>query len=137
GTVTYRTGGGARGNVPTGAIKVLEGTFTDGAGHPVTITVTNAAKAEGGDDRESVVAARERIPRAVRTVAVAVAREDFEAGALAATGAARALCLHRPEELSVALNTKILYVVPTDGGAPSDALKDAVRAQFIQVTGYP
>lgn len=136
-TVTYRTGGGLAGNVPAGAIKVLDGTWTDGAGNPVTITVTNAATAEGGDDRESVAEARDRIPRAVRTVSVAVAREDFEDGALEVSGVARALCLTSEEDLTVPVNTKILYVVPTAGGEPSEGLKTAVKAQFLQQTGYP
>jgi hypothetical protein len=136
--VTYRTGGGAAGNVPAGAIMVLDGTFTDANGNAVTITVTNASTADVlGADRESVADARDRIPRAVRTVEVAVAREDFEDGALEVAGVARALCLTREEEVSVPVNTKILYIVPNDGGAPSDALKTAVKAQFLQQDGYP
>jgi hypothetical protein len=135
--VTYRTGGGASGNVPAGAIKVIDGTFTDQSGNAVVITVTNASTADVlGADRESVAEARDRIPRAVRTVEVAVAREDFEDGALEVSGVARALCLTREEEATVPVNTKILYVVPTAGGAPSENLKTAVKAQFLQQDGY-
>lgn len=136
-TVTYRTGGGRAGNVPAGALKVLDGTFTDTLGNPVTISVTNAAKAEGGDDRESVAAARERVPRAARTKKVAVAREDYQDGALNVTGVVRALALTRDEEPSVAENQLRIYVVPDGGGAPSTQLKTAVLAQFKQQTGYP
>lgn len=136
-TLAYRTGGGLAGNVPAGAIKVLEGTWTDLNGNPVTITVTNAAAAEGGDDRESVAAARERIPRAVRTVEVAIARQDYEDGALEVTGVSRVLALTREEEPSVEENSVIVYVVPDGGGAPSADLKTAVKAQFKQQTGYP
>lgn len=136
-TITYRTGGGLAGNVPADAIKVLEGTFTDTLGNPVTITVTNVAAAEGGDDRESVAQARERIPRAARARTVAVAREDFEDGAIEAAGVARALALTYEEEPTVPQNTVIVYPVPTAGGAPSDSLKTAVKALFLQQTGYP
>lgn len=136
-TVTYRTGGGAAGNVPDGAIKVLEGQWTDSLGNAVTVTVTNAAAAEGGDDRESVAEARERLPRAARTREVAVAREDYEDAALQVAGVARALALTRAEDATVDENTVIVYPVPTAGGAPSDALKTLVRAQFLQVSGYP
>lgn len=137
GTVTYRTGGGLAGNVPAGAIKVLDGSFTDGAGNPVTITVTNAAAAEDGDDRESVAQARERIPRVARAREVAVAREDFEDGALEVAGVARALALTYEEDSTVDQNAVIIYPVPTAGGVPSEGLKTAVKAQFIQQTGYP
>lgn len=137
-TLAYRIGGGGVGNVPTGAIKVLDDAFTDAAGNAVTITVTNASTADVlGADRESVANARDRIPRAVRTIEVAVAREDFEDGALAVVGVARALCLTREEEPTVPVNTKILYVVPTAGGAPSEQLRTAVKAQFLQQSGYP
>ncbi len=136
-TVTYRTGGGAAGNVPAGAIKVLEGQWTDSLGNPVVVTVTNAAAAEGGDDRESVAQARERIPRAARTREVAVAREDYEDAALEVAGVARALALTYAEDTTVDQNTVIIYPVPTAGGVPNDTLKTLVRAQFLQVSGYP
>ena len=137
GTVTYRTGGGLAGNVPAGAIKVLDGSWTDDAGNPVTITVTNVDAAEGGDDRESVAQARERIPRAVQTRVVAISREDYENGALEVAGVARALALTYAEDPTVPQNTVIIYPVPPGGGAPSDSLKTAVKAQFIQLPGYP
>lgn len=82
----YRYGGGARGNVPAGAINSLL-TPIDGidAGG-----VANLFAAAGGRDEERLDAAKERARSAIRACGRAVTTEDFEALAKKAGDIARA-----------------------------------------------
>src|SRR5262249_59205167 len=74
--VTYRAGGGARGNVAAGAIERVD------PGHPFAseITqVTNPLPAEGGQDAEPADRVREMAPQAFRAKQYrAVRAEDYE-----------------------------------------------------------
>jgi predicted phage baseplate assembly protein len=84
--VEYRYGGGARGNVPAGAITSLltpiEG--IDGG------KVTNMFAATGGGDEERIEDAKDRARRSVRAQGRAVTVEDFEVLAKQAGNIARA-----------------------------------------------
>src|SRR5690606_22632424 len=75
--VTYKTGGGAGGNVDAARLVVVEGAFTDVHGHPVQLTVTNPDPATGGADRQSVASAKLLAPESLRTLTRTVTREDF------------------------------------------------------------
>jgi len=130
-TVTSKTGGGAEGNVDAGTIKVLSGSFADAFGNPVRVTVTNAAKASGGLDRQSNAQIKALAPETVRAENRTVAREDFEINAKRIAGVARALMTTSNEDVAVPENAGILYIVPRGGGLPSQALKDQVKAQFV------
>jgi hypothetical protein len=99
--VTYKTGGGAGGNVDAGRLVVLEGAFTDVHGHPVQVSVTNADPASGGTDRQSVAAAKLLAPESLRTLTRTVTREDFEINARRVPGVARALMLTSNEDVSI------------------------------------
>lgn len=87
--VAYRTGGGQRGNVQAGKLKVMKSSV------PYVARVINHVSAFNGADAESLEHAAIRAPRMLRTRDRAVTREDFETLALqAGRGAvARAICL--------------------------------------------
>ena len=133
--VTYKTGGGAGGNVDAGRLVVIEGAFTDVHGHPVQVSVTNVDPATGGADRQSVASAKLLAPESLRTLTRTVTREDFEINARRVPGVARALMLTSNEDVSIDENAGILYVIPEGGGLPTPALKNAVLAQVTEV--YP
>jgi uncharacterized phage protein gp47/JayE len=131
--ITYRTGGGTRGNVDANRIVVLEGAFTDAHGRPARVAVTNPAPATGGAERESVASARLRAPESLRALTRTVSREDFEINARRVPGVARALMLTSNEDSTIAENSGVLYVIPEGGGMPTPALKNAVRRQVTEV----
>ena len=133
--VTYKTGGGAGGNVDAGRLVVLEGAFTDAHGRPVQVSVTNPEPASGGADRQSLASAKLLAPESLRAPSRTVAREDFEINARRVPGVARALMLTSNEDLSIEENSGILFVVPQGGGPPTPALKNAVLRQVTEV--YP
>ncbi len=87
--VTYRTGGGQRGNVQRGTLSVPKSAV------PYVARVTNHIPARNGADAESLEDAVIRVPALLRTRDRAVTPEDFETLAIAGgKGAvARALCL--------------------------------------------
>ncbi len=68
----YRTGGGRRGNVVTGAVRVLKTSV------PYVARVENRAPAVGGAEAETVEAAKARGPVLLRSRGRAVTGEDFE-----------------------------------------------------------
>ncbi len=133
--VAYKTSGGAQGNVDAGTLRRLEGSFTDAAGSPVTVSVTNPAAASGGVDRESLAQIRRLAPASIRVLTRTVAREDFEIHALGAPGVARALMLTSNEDPAIEENSGILFLIPQGGSLPSAALKDHVLEQVTVV--YP
>ncbi|HEU4407248.1 MAG TPA: baseplate J/gp47 family protein [Polyangiaceae bacterium] len=133
--VTYKTGGGAAGNVEAGRLVVLEGAFADAAGRPVQVTVTNPERASGGVNRQSLASAKLLAPESLRALTRSVAREDFEINARRLPAVARALMLTSNEDPTVAENSGVLYVVPQGGGPPTPALKNLVLKQVTVV--YP
>lgn len=130
-TVTYKTGGGRAGNVDATKINRIVGAFTDVLSNPVTITVSNAADASGGADRESNASIRQRAPESTRVLNRAVAREDYEIVARDVTGVARALMLTSNEDTAIPENTGHLRIIPTGGGLPTQVLKDQVLDTFV------
>ncbi|MFE0690791.1 putative baseplate assembly protein [Streptomyces xiamenensis] len=101
---SYRTGGGRRGNVARGALRVLRSSL------PYVARVTNRAPAVGGVDGESVENARVRGPLTLRTLHRAVVPRDYEQLAReVAPEAARVHCVRAGEQESEALR---LLVVP-------------------------
>ncbi|HEU4410073.1 MAG TPA: baseplate J/gp47 family protein [Polyangiaceae bacterium] len=133
--VTYKTGGGAAGNVEAGRLVVLEGAFADAAGRPVQVSVTNPERASGGVDRQSLASAKLLAPESLRALTRSVAREDFEINARRLPAVARALMLTSNEDPTIAENSGVLYVVPRGGGPPTPALKNLVLHQVT--VAYP
>jgi predicted phage baseplate assembly protein len=137
-TVTYKTGGGAAGNVDAERIVVIEGSFKDAFGTPVQVFVRNPNAASGGTERQSVASAKLLAPESLRALTRTVAREDFEINARRLSGVARALMLTSNEDPTIAENSGILYVIPqstTPGALPTPALKNLVLRQVTEV--YP
>lgn len=87
--VSYRSGGGAIGNVQSDRLTVLR------ASVPYIQSVTNHEGAVGGTDAESLSETVLRVPKILRTRDRAVTAEDFEAIAIAAGEGriARAHCI--------------------------------------------
>ncbi|WP_284163248.1 baseplate J/gp47 family protein [Frigidibacter sp. SD6-1] len=79
----YMTGGGRAGNVAPGTLTQLRERLP-------AITVTNPARAAGGEDGETVAAFLARGRDAVRNLECAVTADDFTQAALSAGGVARA-----------------------------------------------
>ena len=86
--VAYRTGGGVKGNVQSGTIRILKTAI------PYVEKVINHHSARNGADAESLDDAVIRVPRILRTRDRAVTAEDFEALTLeaAAGSVARTYC---------------------------------------------
>lgn len=127
--VTYRVGGGSAGNVGPGRVSRLEGTLTDVLGNVVAVTVTNAAAAAGGADRETVAQGRVRAPKAFRSLVRTVTVADFEANAQGVAGVGRVRAYTHADEPSIAVNAVQVAVVPTTPVAPTSALKAAVLTE--------
>lgn len=136
-TFEYRTWGGLVGRLAPNTLTRIEGSFTDVASNPVRIAVTNEESTTVGIDRPTVGRLRELIPLAFRLPRSAVAREDYEIGALLLPSIARALHLTSNEDIAVGENEGFLFILTTDGQPASQLLIDQVRAQFFQVPGFP
>ncbi|MFG2115328.1 putative baseplate assembly protein [Streptomyces sp. NPDC048718] len=105
---SYRTGGGAHGNVARGTLRVLRGTV------PFVARVENRRPAIGGVDGESVDSARIRGPLTLRTLQRAVVPRDYELLAReVAPDAARVHCVPDDGEAGV----RLLVVPSGRGGA--------------------
>ena len=120
----YQTGGGLRGNLGAGSLKVLRESI------PYVEEVTNPIPARGGADAETLEEAKLRGPQAIKSRYRAVTTEDFEWLALKASGnVGRAKCLAstpREGEISV-------VILPQEGNGdgrpmPSAELINRVKA---------
>jgi phage-related baseplate assembly protein len=136
-SATYKTGGGTAGRLEANSLKKIDGNFTDENGNPVTISANNPSKTDGGTAREGNEEIRQNAPLSLRVLERAVAREDFEIVALTVPGVARALMTTKNEDAGIGENAGILYVVPDDGGAPTQALKDEVASHFSPSGSHP
>ncbi|MGB8645338.1 MAG: putative baseplate assembly protein [Anaerolineae bacterium] len=104
----YRVGGGIRGNVAEGRIKILKTTV------PSVASVRNRAPITGGIDAQSLDDALLRGPALLRTRHRAVTAEDFEYLAREVEGVGRVRCLQpRPDDsLAPKPGTVQLLVIP-------------------------
>jgi hypothetical protein len=132
---TYKTGGGLTGNLEPNALAILETGLSDSAGTRAYATVSNPAGATGGVGREEVEAARILAPQSLRVLTRTVAREDFEINALRVPGVGRALMLTVNEQVGIGENRGKLFIIPSAGGTPSQALLDAVETMVT--VAYP
>ncbi len=103
--VSYRTGGGDRGNVPRYALRILKTAL------PYVKQVTNHDPARDGANEENLEEAVLRVPRFLRTRDRAVTPEDFETLTMQASRAVgRAYCPRR--QVGNTPGTVVVYVVP-------------------------
>ena len=85
--VSYRVGGGSRGNVDAEKLTVLKTAI------PYVKRVTNYERSRGGREAESLDEAVMRVPQILRTSRAAVTPEDFETIARSSRSVYRAHCL--------------------------------------------
>jgi len=134
-TVNYKTGGGIAGNLEPGALTVIEGNFVDSSGNKAYVEAYNDADTSGGVPREEVSASKVNGPASLRVQTRTVSREDYEINAKRVVGVGRALFLTSNEQTGIAENRGRLYIIPSDGGTPSTALKNAVYTMCTET--YP
>jgi predicted phage baseplate assembly protein len=131
--VEYRTGGGSKGNVAAGALKVLKSSI------PFVSSVENRREARGGVDGEDIENAKIRGPIQLRTRGRAVTTEDFEHLAREAApevGRVRAVAAGEGADAG---SVRVLVVpsVPSENGrlsfeqlVPDAALLEAITARL-------
>lgn len=126
---TYRIGGGKIGNVDANLITKAAKSYTNTAGGSVKLTVTNPAKASGGDDRETEAHAKIYGPKSLATGSRSVSSGDFETNAELVVGVARALAQTVDDDPIINEGTTLLQIVPVGSGVPTQLLLDAVKLQ--------
>ena len=128
-TASYRYGGGARGNVATGAAAALLGPILG------VSAVTNARAAAGGQDAQSADDLQAAAPAMLRSQQRAVTAADFQAEAIRVGGVARAAVvpLANPEFPGISVPgavTVVIVPLTADAGqalpVPAPELKEAV-----------
>lgn len=114
--LTADVGGGARGNLPAGAV-------TDPLSGIVVASVTNLVEASGGADAESAARALSRAPGVVRHRYQAVTADDYLAVALEASPEVfDATVVARPDDLGGRVRVHVLPASAAQDPTPSDQL---------------
>lgn len=143
--LTYRVGGGRNTNIGHGGITELNTTITDVLGQIVTVSVTNAVAAYGGQDSETIEEARINIPRSVRSMDRFVSREDFQTLPSVFSDPQLGSIFKSSATVKYAWATHIVTILilmaPADGflmppRIPSQAMLDAVR-QYVEERTLP
>lgn len=132
---TFRAGGGERGNLDVGTVTTIV------RADPAVLSVTNLGKSSGGENAQSVKAARYAIPAFVSTLRRAVSSADHAKLATTFAGVAKAFADKRGLQGTRRIR---LIVAPTGGGAPTHTLRNALAHFFrtskmvasdVEVTG--
>lgn len=76
--VTYRTGGGTRGNIITGFVNAQRGFDVPGFGFSVPVTFRNYTKGDFGYDGDTITDIRRKLPLYVKTQDRAVTGADYK-----------------------------------------------------------
>ncbi|MGE5551528.1 MAG: baseplate J/gp47 family protein [Bacteroidota bacterium] len=127
--IAYQATRGAVGNVVAGALTVIDSPLYDAAGYLADVSVVNVEDATGGQDQEDMNHVRDSLPRWVVTSRRCVTPTDFEAAAESVVGVLRAKAMNHDDDASIPSLTILLYVLPEGGGAPGQALLDAVTEE--------
>lgn len=132
---SYRSGGGARGNRPSGAIVQLKTTI------PYVDKVTNPIDASGGADAETLDALLARAPMEIRHRGRAVTSEDYEDLVRAtAPDVARVLCVPNRDldadpldRMPLVLGNVSVIIVPNSADARPQPSIELIRRvqQFV------
>jgi len=130
---TYRTGGGAVGNVAANLINNI--IKVPGQTIPLGLTVTNQNVATGGADAESIDSIRINAALSIRAVNRAVALTDYSALAVQVTGVSKAIAT------ADTYSAVTLYLAPTgnpgvgtDNATPSDTFNNLYPLVFSYLT---
>jgi predicted phage baseplate assembly protein len=120
-TATYRVGGGEQGNVGAHTITTIDNApgLTD-----LAAKVSNAERAVGGAERESIEHAVSQAPAVFRSLGRAVTTADYEALALAFGGVGKV------RARALAGGVVRLTVAPSGGGTVNDVLRSGLTAYF-------
>lgn len=108
---SYDIGGGLDGNVATGSLTRVSGSFQDDLGNPVTVSCTNAERATGGGEQESVELIKLKAPAFGAAQQRSVGKPDMETNAELVSAIARVLVLTVDERAGIAQNTGHVYAV--------------------------
>lgn len=75
--ISYRYGGGSRGNITVGYINQIVNITSDAVPGPIPLTITNYTKGEGGEEAESINEIKSKLPLWVKAQNRAVTGEDY------------------------------------------------------------
>ena len=114
----YRIGGGVRGNVGAGSVRVLKSTLS------YVSSVINRSPITGGLEAQSLEDARLRSPALLRTRYRAVTADDYEflAGQIEGVGRVRCLQPQPDTPQPIAPNTVMLLVIPSQPPLDGDEM---------------
>lgn len=112
---------GAAGNVPENSFESVPQNILN---FDKNIKVTNTYAATGGSDYESFNMLKDHIPLAVKTLGVAVTKDDYEAFARMVPGVDKAYVFYECQRA-----VKV-YITPDGGGEASRALLDEVESRL-------
>jgi len=139
--VTYRVGGGVRGNINIGEVNTSIDGYLDGVLPPTSVSVgvvNDVFRGSGGEERETIEHAKLWIPRWATTNGRAVTERDFDTLATAFSSPVYGKVAFAKAKLKQEipeLNTVELYTWARDGGGnivePSVGLKDALQTYFM------
>ncbi len=130
--ITYRSGGGARGNLPPGCINIVLGNLAG------KVSVVNQKSSSGGKDAETLNDAIRRVRISLKTITRAVTSSDYEYLALQVPGIkrAKAMPLYHPAHPQGAARVVSVIIVPDsqeDQPKPSD---DLIRQVYCHLYKY-
>ena len=109
---------GSEGNIPAGAINQVPGLISQQVG---TVTCTNPLPASGGSDYEDFFKLKTSVPLSVKTLGVAITKEDYKNLAMLVPGVGKAAIEY---ECGRKIN---LYISPVNGGIATGTLCEAVK----------
>lgn len=112
---------GANGNIPANQFDKVPEVMTD-----VTsgLTLTNTIAATGGSDYEDFDTLKEHIPLSIKTLGVAITKEDYEAIAMLIDGVDKAYCNY------ICGKYVEVYITPDGGSEASTELINNVRQRM-------
>lgn len=118
--VTFRVGGGRRGNLDAGKIETVVALPT------TVLSITNPARSSGGEEEPTLRQANLGFQASLSTLSRAVNEVDYSRLAITVSGVSSAIA-----KLSAQKSNLVrLWIAPSGGGTPSVALKNAVSVFF-------
>lgn len=112
---TYYITYGAEGNIADHLFSTIPSAI---ASQQTDLAIVNYNSAAGGSDYEDFDMLKEHIPLSIKTLGVAITKEDFEAVTMLVPGVAKAYCNY------ICGKYVEIYITPDNGGTASEALLD-------------
>lgn len=123
----YKVGGGAKGIVAPEVITLLDDTFTDIGGNPISLKVTNEQASIGGVDREAIQVSKIKIPKSIAAKEATIDYQDFETVITNVAGVSRTRILTVNDNELIPENTVLAIVLSTEADELSEALEGQIR----------